>query len=109
MGSEDKPKKVLLPDYQHGTELFQEHFGDLRRDVFARLDYLRDDPLRLTIAPAARQRLTEWENALPDTDELDRDLSSRMGLHAWRAAMARAWGAMPQRTEIALDDADAAI
>ena len=109
VGSEYKPKKVLLPDYQHGTELFQEHFGDLRRDVFARLDYLRDHPLRLTIAPAARQRLTEWENALPDTDELDRDLSSRMGLHAWRAAMARAWGAMPQRTEIALDDADAAI
>jgi hypothetical protein len=108
VGSEYKPTKVLLPDYSD-AKLFQEHFGALRRDVFARLDYLRDHPLRLTIAPAARQRLTDWENALPDTDELDRDLSSRMGLHAWRAAMARAWGAMPQRTEITVEDADAAI
>ena len=108
VGSEYKPKKVLLPDYSDAG-LFHDHFGALRRDVFARLEYLRDHPLRLTISPAARQRLTEWENALPDSDELDRDLSSRMGLHAWRAAMARAWGAMPQRTEITVEDADAAI
>jgi hypothetical protein len=108
VGSEYKPKKVLLPDYSD-AELFQADFGALRRDVFARLDYLRDHPLRLTIVPAARQRLTDWENALPDSDEMDRDLSSRMGLHVWRAAMARAWGAMPQRTEITVEDADAAI
>jgi hypothetical protein len=85
VGSEYKPKKVLLPDYSD-AELFQEHFGALRRDVFARLDYLRDHPLRLTITPAARQRLTEWENALPDNDELDRDLSSRMGPTSAREA-----------------------
>lgn len=108
MGSEYKPKKVLLPDYSE-SELFQEHFGALRREVFARLDYLRDHPLRMTIAPAAKQRLQDWENALPDDEDMDRDLSSRMGLHVWRAAMARAWGAIPQRTEITLEDADAAV
>ena len=108
VGSEFKPKKVPLPDYSDAG-LFQEHFGALRMDVFARLQYLRDHPLRLTIAQAAHERLMDWENALPDSDELDRDLSSRMGLHAWRAAMARAWGAMPQRREITVEDADAAI
>jgi len=108
VGSEYKPRKVLLPDYSD-SELFQEHFGALRRDVFARLDYLRDHPLRMTIAPAAKQRLQDWENALPDDEDMDRDLSSRMGLHVWRAAMARAWGAIPQRTEITLEEADAAI
>jgi len=108
VGSEYKPTKVLLPDYS-APELFQEHFGALRRDVFSRLDYLRDHPLRMTIAPEARQRLQDWENALPDDEDMDRDLTSRMGLHVWRAAMARAWGAIPQRTEITVEDADAAI
>jgi hypothetical protein len=108
VGSEYKPKKVLLPDYSD-AELFQEDFGALRRDVFARLDYLQDHPLRLTIAADARRRLEEWENALPEDEDMDRDLTSRMGLHVWRAAMARAWGAMPQRLEINLEDADAAI
>ncbi|MFZ0915021.1 MAG: bifunctional DNA primase/polymerase [Candidatus Korobacteraceae bacterium] len=108
VGSEYKPTKVLLPDYSN-AELFQEHFGALRRDVFARLDYLRDHPLRMTIATAAKERLQEWENALPDDEDMDRDLSSRMGLHVWRAAMARAWGATAQRTEITVEDADAAI
>jgi hypothetical protein len=89
--------------------LFQEHFGALRRDVFARLDYLRDHPLRMTIATEAKRRLQEWENALPDDEDMDRDISSRMGLHVWRAATARAWGAIPQRTEITVEDADAAI
>jgi hypothetical protein len=108
VGSEVKPKKVLLPDYSD-AELFQEHFGALRRDVFARLDYLRDHPLRMTIATEAKRRLQEWENALPDDEDMDRDISSRMGLHVWRAATARAWGAIPQRTEITVEDADAAI
>lgn len=108
VGSEMKPKKVLLPDYSD-ADLFQEHFGALRRDVFARLDYLREHPLRMTIAPAAKRRLEDWENALPDDEDMDRDLSSRMGLHIWRAAMARAWGAIPQRTEIMVEDAEAAI
>jgi hypothetical protein len=108
VGSEFKPKKVLLPDYSD-AELFQEHFGALRRDVFARLDYLRDHPLRMTIALEAKRRLQDWENALPDDVDMDRDLSSRMGLHVWRAAMARAWGAITQRTEITVEDADAAI
>lgn len=108
VGSEYKPTKVLLPDYSD-AELFQEHFGALRRDVFSRLEYLRDHPLRMTIAPEAKERLQEWENALPDDEDMERDLSSRMGLHVWRAAMARAWGAIPQRTEITIEDADAAI
>jgi hypothetical protein len=108
VGSEYKPKKVLLPDYSD-AELFQEHFGALRRDVFARLDYLRDHPLRMAIAPEAKRRLQDWENALPEDVDMDRDLSSRMGLHTWRAAMARAWGAIPQRTEITVEDPDAAI
>ena len=108
VGSEFKPVKVLLPDYSD-PELFQEHFGALRRDVFSRLDYLRDHPLRMAIAPEARQRLQDWENALPDDEDMDRDLTSRMGLHVWRVAMARAWGAIPQRTEITVEDADAAI
>jgi hypothetical protein len=108
VGSEFKPRKVLLPDYSDAG-IFEDHFGALRRDVFARLDYLRDHPLRMTVAPDARRRLEEWENALPDEEDMDRDLSSRMGLHVWRAAMARAWGAIPQRTEITLEDAEAVI
>jgi hypothetical protein len=108
VGSEYKPKKVLLPDYSD-SELFQEHFGALRRDVFARLDYLRDQPLRMTIASEAKRRLQDWENALPDDEDMDRDRSSRMGLHARCVAMARAWGAIPQRTEMTVEDADAAI
>jgi hypothetical protein len=108
VGSEYRPEKVLLPDYTD-PELFQDHFGGLRRDVFSRLDYLRDNPLRVTIAPGAKRRLLEWENALPEDEDMDRDLHSRMGLHVWRAAMARAWGSIPQRTEITVEDADAAI
>jgi len=108
VGSEYKPKKVLLPDYSDAG-LFEEQFGGLRREVFSRLEYLRDHPLRMTIAHAAKRRLQEWEDALPDDDDMDRDLSSRMGLHVWRAAMARAWGAIPQRTEITVEDAEAAI
>ena len=108
VGSEYKPKKVSLPDYSD-AELFEEHFGRLRRDVFARLNHLREHPLRMAIAPAAKRRLEEWENSLPDDEDMDRDLSSRMGLHVWRAAMGRAWGAIPQRIEITLEDAEAAI
>jgi hypothetical protein len=108
VGSEYKPTKVLLPDYSE-PELFEEDFGSLRREVFSRLEYLREHPLRMTIAPEAKRRLQDWENALPDDVDMDRDLSSRMGLHVWRAAMARAWGAIPQRTEITLEDAEAAI
>jgi len=63
----------------------------------------------MAIVPAAKRRLEEWENSLPDDEDMDRDLSSRMGLHVWRAAMARAWGAIPQRIEITLEDAEAAI
>jgi hypothetical protein len=108
VGSEYKPKKVPLPDYDD-PELFEAHFGDLRRDVFARILYLREQPLGMTIAPEAQRRLTDWENSLPDDEDTDRDLSSRMGLHVRRAAMARAWGAVPQRTQISTEDADAAI
>ena len=108
VGSEYKPKKVLLPDYSDAA-IFEEHFGALRRDVFARLEYLQDHPLRIGIAPEAKRRLEEWENALPEDEDMDRDLSSRMGLHVWRAAMARAWGAIPQRNEITIEDADVAI
>lgn len=108
VGSEYKPTRVSLPDYSD-TNLFEEHFGALRRDVFARLDYLRNYPLRMTIAEAAKKRLEDWENSLPDDEDMDRDLSSRMGLHVWRAAMARAWGGIPQRTEITVEDAEAAI
>jgi hypothetical protein len=109
VGTEYKPKRVTLPDYETDSSLFQEHFGALRRDVFSRLDYLKDHPLLMTIAPEAKRRIQEWENNLLDEDDLGRDLSSRMGLHVWRAAMARAWGAIPQRVEITLEDADAAI
>jgi hypothetical protein len=109
VGSEYKPKRVLLPDYENSSELFQDHFGALRRDVFSRLEYLRDHPLLMSIAPEAKARIQEWENSLPDEDDMDRDLSSRMGLHVLRAAMARAWGAIPQRVEITAEDADAAI
>lgn len=108
VGSEFKPRKVLLPDYSD-VDLFEQDFGSLRRDVFARLEYLRDHPMRITISPQAKHRLQEWENALPEDEDMDRDLSSRMGLHVWRVAMARAWGAIPQRTEITIEDADAAI
>jgi hypothetical protein len=87
VGSEFKPKKVSLPDYSD-AELFEEHFGALRRDVFARLNHLREHPLRMTIASAAKQRLEQWENSLPDDEDMDRDLSSRMGLQCgelrWR-------------------------
>jgi hypothetical protein len=108
VGSEYKPTKVLLPDYSD-TELFEQDFGSLRREVFSRLEYLREHPLRMSIAPEAKRRLQEWENALPEDLDMDRDLSSRMGLHVWRAAMARAWGGIPQRTEITIEDAEAAI
>ncbi len=108
VGSEQKPTKVLLPDYSD-PDLFQEDFGALRREVFSRLSYLKEHPLRMTIAPEAKRRLQEWENALPDDEDMDRDLTSRMGLHVWRAAMARAWGAIPQRMEITVEDAEAAI
>lgn len=108
VGSEYKPTKVSLPDYAD-TALFQDHFGALRQNVFSRLESLRDHPLRMTIEPKAKGRLQEWENSLPDDDDSERDLSSRMGLHVWRAAMARSWGAIPQRTQITIEDADAAI
>ena len=112
VGSEHKPEKMDLPDYQdpnNGAELFQEHFGALRRDVFARLEFLRDQPLVMTVAPEAKRRMLEWENSIVDDTEMEIDYSSRMGLHIKRAAMARAWGAIPQRTEITVEDADAAI
>jgi hypothetical protein len=63
----------------------------------------------MTIAETAKRRIEEWENNLPDDEDMDRDLSSRMGLHVWRAAMARAWGGIPQRAEITVEDAEAAI
>jgi len=62
----------------------------------------------MTITPEAKNRIQEWENSLPDSDN-SVDVSSRMGIHAYRAAMARAWGATKQRTTITLEDADAAI
>ena len=107
VGSEYKPVKVVLPDYAGDPALFQSDFGTLRREVFSRIEYLREHPLRMTIAPGVKQRIQDWENALPE--DADRDLSSRMGLHVWRVAMGRAWGAIPQRTEITVEDAEAAI
>jgi hypothetical protein len=108
VGSEQKPKRVLLPDYAENVELFEADFGGLRRDVVGRLTSLVDHPLLMPVDPRAKKLLKEWEDALPDTGS-ETDLSSRMGLHAFRAAMARAWGAIPQRDEITLEDAEAAV
>ena len=108
VGSEQKPKRVLLPDYAENVELFEADFGGLRRDVFARLAYLVDHPLRMTVDPRAKKLLQDWEDGLPDEGS-DTDLSSRMGLHAYRAAMGRAWAAKTQRLEISLEDAEAAV
>ena len=108
VGSEQKPKQVPLPDYDHDAELFQHHFGELRREMFGRIEYLADHPLRMSVAPEAKRRIHRWLEGIGEQDDgIDR--ASRMGLHLYRAAMARAWGARKQRLEITAEDADAAV
>jgi hypothetical protein len=108
VGSEQKPEQVPLPDYENNPELFQDDFGDLRREMFQRLRYLSEHPAVMKIAPEARRKISEWLGGIGDQDNgIDR--ASRMGLHVYRAAMARAWGATKQRLEITVEDADAAI
>jgi hypothetical protein len=108
VGSERAVRQEQLPDYAF-PETFEQDFGALRRDVFARILYLADHPLKMTVSPEARQRLSDWEKEQATLTPVDRIDRSRLGLHVWRAAMARAWGWMPIRTEITLEDADAAI
>jgi hypothetical protein len=96
-----------LPDYENDTELFEADFGQLRREVFSRLQFLTDSSLRMTVDPEAKRRIEQWESALPDVENVD--LQSRMGVHVWRAAMARAWGATKQRNQITVQDAEAAL
>jgi hypothetical protein len=108
VGSERAVRQEQLPDYAF-PQIFELDFGALRREVFARITYLADHPLLMTVSEDAKRRLNEWDKeqaALSPLDHIDR---SRLGLHVWRAAMARAWGALPQRTEITLEDADGAI
>jgi putative DNA primase/helicase len=108
VGSDRAVRQEQLPDYAF-PEIFEQDFGALRRDAFARIIYLADHPLLMTVSPEARQRLGDWEKAQAALTPLDHIDRSRLGLHVWRAAMARAWGWMPQRTEITLEDAEAAI
>jgi hypothetical protein len=108
VGSEQKPTQVPLPDYEKNAQLFQSHFGDMRREMFARIEYLADHPLQMTISAEARRMIQNWLVTISDQDDgIDR--ASRMGLHVYRAAMARAWGGRKQRLEISAEDADAAI
>ena len=46
--------QVPLPDYKHDAELFQRDFGDLRREMFSRLEYLVDHPIQMTVGKEAR-------------------------------------------------------
>ncbi len=108
VGSEQRPTQVPLGDYQQNPGLFQQHFGDLRRDVFNRIHALANTEMVMQVAPEAKKKITEWLSAIPTAvDHVDR--VSRMGLHVYRCAMARAWGAKKQRTVISAEDADAAI
>jgi hypothetical protein len=108
VGSEQKPTQVPLPDYEKDTELFQKHFGEIRREMFARVEYLSDHPLQMIISSEAKCKIHDWLGTIGDQDDgIDR--ASRMGLHVYRAAMARAWGARKQRLEISAEDAEAAI
>jgi hypothetical protein len=108
VGSEQRPTQVPLCDYPQNPTLFQQHFGDLRRDVFSRIHSLANTEMVMQVAPEARKKITEWLGTIPTgQDSVDR--VSRMGLHVYRAAMARAWGSKPQRTVISAEDADAGI
>ncbi len=108
IGSEQRPVQVPLADYPQNPTLFQEHFGDLRRDVFARIHSLANNEMRMQMSTEAKKKISDWLHTIPtEVDHVDR--VSRMGLHVYRCAMARAWGAKKQRTEITGEDADAAI
>ena len=76
--------------------------------MFRQLRALADHPLQMTVAAEAKRKIHDWLGGIGEQDDgIDR--ASRMGLHVYRAAMARAWGARNQRLEISAEDADAAV
>ena len=108
VGSEQQPAHVPLPDYLHNPALFQEHFGELRGEMFRRIHALANTELVMTVAPEARKKIAEWLGSIATgQDAVDR--TSRMALHVFRACLARTWAARPQRTVITAEDADAGI